>query len=609
MRVAMVLVLCAALAHAAEAPRLVILRGTPGDGASSFTFLTDETGLERAQLAGVSGAELLALKGQRLLEQAELYREAQRAAGAKTPEPLYVILDPVGTWAYARPWGTFTYQREGRAVGPVTTPYLHLGEKMDHRGQAVEVGEGGAAANRAMVAKARQWFEAQMAAKGARRVPDFERDVLDGWQLRIGGGAPRGLSQVTADVTSDRFAQYLERAAASAAAANGIDLKTFDPYKREMAGLAEQGMRASLAQSVAETVAHELGHVIQFAALGLYQFRGSEPAIHMDGMSHTLRTLSTPEFALVEGWGEANSMVVVGLPRERARGEANRIDYQSTADYLVRATNDRAGRLVSARLHRDKLLAASEPLTTPALDGDPDRFLAELAKTARARGMNDEAWGQLAGEIAQDAERADLERARRYVASLQARRGQLRSRYDFLRSEYAVANVLARLREALGLAATREVCETLARHRPRDLASLIERYVHDHPQRKLETYRVIASATEGILITPAQVAAIEAGEKAGRPLEIDVDQDGQLPGASAAAAHPELFPRDMPAPGQEPLRAPQPRAATVAAAARPDAPADAIAAAPAAEELVLLAPGRRTAPPAEVPEMEGLERM
>ena len=193
-----------AFAAAVDTAKIVILRGTPGKGTTALSFVTDETGLDTVQLGGVSGKELLALKGQRLMEQADVYRQAQKAAGVKDPAPLYVVLDPTGTWAYATPWGSFSYTRNGTDY-TVTSPYLRLGEQMDHQGQAVYTTDESTADNQAMVDRTKAWFEAQLKAKGVRRIPDFQKDVLDRWQITVSGGKPAGLSQVTGDLTSDRY--------------------------------------------------------------------------------------------------------------------------------------------------------------------------------------------------------------------------------------------------------------------------------------------------------------------------------------------------------------------------------------------------------------------
>ena len=605
--VGLVLVCMLSIARAAtDTSKLVILRGTPGSsGSTALTFVADENGLASAQLAGISGTELLAAGGQRLLEQADVYRQAQRAAGNANPGPLYVVLDPTGTWAYAQPWGTFTYQRDGKSFGPVTTPFLHLGEQMDHQGQAVEPTDESTAVNQQIVAKTQAWFTQQLQTKNVKRIPDFQKEVLDSWKITIGGAPAKGLSQTTADLTSDRFLSYIQTATTSALSSYGIDSKAFDAFRKSggIDDLVAQGQKDTLAHEVTETVSHELGHVIQFAALGLYKYKGAQPAVYMNGSNHTLATLSTPQFALVEGWGEANSMVVVGMPKDRTPGAANRIDYSTTADYLPQAINDRVGRLVSAKLHADGLLDASTPLTTPPLSSDPAQFRAGLADAAKKAGMSADAWSALSRDIDADQDLKDLQKSKDYVTGLQAKKGQLRSRYDFLRSEYAVAGVLAKLRQALGLDATKDVMSTLAKHNPPDLAALIEDYVHDYPARKEDTYRVVAQATEGILITPAQVAAVQADDAAGHPTEIDVDQDGHVPGVSANAAHPDQFPRDMPAPGQEPLPAPRAPAGTPAMT-------EAIAPAQGAVSDVVLTPpttGPRTIPPAETPAMDGIE--
>lgn len=500
----------------AEDPRVVILRGSLAGSSPHLQFLADETGLSSVTLAGVTGQELLGIQGQRLIEQAAMYRQAQIAAGRTTLEPLYVVLDPEGDWAHAVPWGSFTYDHGGRRIGPVTSPFLKLGEKMDHRGQSMEPTAGSAAANRAILARARTLFEDQVRPRlGRRPMPDFEKSVLDAWTLPVGGAPPRGFSQVAPDLTTDRFMSYLKQILGASLTSHGVDgARAFSEFEKdpELVRLVEEGNRSTLRTGIAETVAHEIGHVIHFAALGHQNFAGSPSVIYMDGMNHTMNTLSTPEFAFTEGWAMAHSRVVVGGPRDRTPGAANRIDYTTTADFVRRSLEQRAG---SPR----------------------------------------------------DQDLVDLEKAHRYLQELQARKGTKRGRYDFLRSEHAVGATLARLRQELGPQASAEVCTTLARHRSRDLAQLLEKFVQDHPQRKLQVYRILAEATEGILVTPAQVVAIEQDEAQGRATMIDIDQDGVVPGVSANEAHPALFPRDMPARGEEPL--PGPRATGTATAAAP----------------------------------------
>lgn len=116
---------------------------------------------------------------------------------------------------------------------------------------------------------------------------------------------------------------------------------------------------------------------------------------------------------------------------------------------------------------------------------------------------------------------------------------------------------------------------------------------------------MLAEATEGILVTKDQVAAIEAAERGGRTLEIDIDQDNGVPGTNANAALG--FARDMP--DGDPL----PRKGSATSAAAAEAEAITPAAPTAAEEnaSIVLAPatGERTIPAALEPEMSDLNRM
>lgn len=249
-----------------------------------------------------------------------------------------------------------------------------------------------------------------------------------------------------------------------------------------------EGESLGARQSVTHSVAHELGHVIHFATLGLYGYKGWGEAMHMDGSSHSLTTLSTPKFAFIEGFAEAHSMFLVGDPKEPSPGHANRIDYSSTHDFL----------------HGRRLQVPDE-------DPRHQRWLA----------------------------------LRAYLAHLQGRKGELRHRYDFLRSEYAVAATLSHLRAALGAEGTTFLIETMAKHKPETFAQLLEAFAHAHPEARDRLYADLARITEGILVTTAQVDAVR-----GQDLEIDLDRDGRVPGRSANQAKPDVFPREPdPMPG------------------------------------------------------------
>ncbi|MBI4860490.1 MAG: hypothetical protein HY815_09535, partial [Candidatus Riflebacteria bacterium] len=514
--------------------------------------------LDRAKLSGVSGAELVASRAERLKTQAAFYRQAQLAAGtpADKVQPLYVLLDPKGTWAYAQPWATISYTRDGKKVGPVTAPMLLMGEAMDHSSQANTATKETADVNRQIIEATRAWY-AEAVKKGRNGdKAQFDRDVLKSMRLTIGASAPMDLGQVASALPCKSYVEWL-----SAAVIRDLDSRGLEGKKLwnahdvgTVARLVQDGQRYALQQEIADTVAHELGHVINFAALGLYGFKGAGTAPHMNGNSHTLATLSTPQFAFVEGWAEANSMVVVGSPKESYPGEANRINYDSTVGVVLKKLNRGTADLLGARLIAAGLLATDKPLTVPPFGSSRDDFMKGLKETATKLGMKDSDWTALAQELGANAQIAHLERARAYVEGLQARKGQPRGRYDFLRSEYAVANVLARLREALGREQSWLVLKTLSSRKPETLAQLLEGFCHDNPALKVSVYKTIARVTDGILVTEQQAAFVEAEATAGRTVEIDIDQDGKVPGTSANGKNPTLFPAD-PVPGgvQDPL--------------------------------------------------------
>lgn len=503
-------VLLASSLAAQDDLRIVVLRGTlAARGTTDLAYVTDRENLAGASLAGVTGSDLAAFRGDAFRQELRIYAAAQRAAGSQQPEPLYVLLDPAGNWAYASPWATFRFTRDGKTVGPVTAPILMLGEQKPVNAASPETVPEVVQLNRRLQEAARAFFMGRAPGGTTRRgAPDFQAEVLGIYTLTQGDSDPFDLGAAVSRLAPATYLKYLGQALGVGLDRRGLDGEAAKAEFLALPAVAALETEAAVLgakQSVTHSVAHELGHMIHFATLGLYGYRGWGEATHMDGNSHSLKTLSTPRFAFVEGFAEAHSMFLVGDPKEDPPGQANRIDYQSTYDYL----------------HTRR----------PAVPDDDPRYLQ---------------WLEL----------------RAYLAALQAQKGQLRRRYDFLRSEFAVAATLSHLRERMGTQGTSYLIETMARAKPDTLAGLLEAFAHAHPPARDRLYQDLAAITEGILVTPAQAAAV-----AGGTLEIDLDRDGAVPGRSANQALPEAFPPEPdPMPG-----VPDPLGAGGAAAAAPPA--------------------------------------
>lgn len=542
------------LAQAApvRGPGVIVLRGTLAPRASvELAFVADRETLGSARLSGVNGAELMSYRGERLLQQAEFYRQAQLAAGRPATEvpPLFIILDPAGTWAYAHSIARFRYTRGGRSFGPYQTPALVLGEGRAYEAESQPVTAESAAANRTLLERLRPWYAtAAAAAKPPWRVrgtPDVDQDVLKRYKLTTGDNLSFDLVAAAEALSTPTYLQWVGEAVVEDLTTRGLDGKAlWERFSAEagLAALAEQGRQASLKQRVSETVAHEMGHVIQFAAQGPGGLAPDEHLPHMDGGSHALDTLSSPAFALTEGFAIANSMVVTGTPRPARPGAFNRIDYAATQAVILKKLNTGRARAVADQLVKSGRMPADQALTVPPFNTPRAEFDRDLEAAARARGMTDAEWAATRDRIAADPELAHLERVRAYVDGLQAKKGQKRARYDFLRSEYAVAGTLAGLRERLGPEKSGLVLRTMAVRKPHTLADLVEGFVHDQPALKGEVYAILAEVTEGILVTPAQAAWVAAEAAAGRSVEIDLDRDGRVPGTLARPADPALFP-------------------------------------------------------------------
>lgn len=663
--------------HDAEGIRLVVLRGTVGGPLTSLEYVADQDSLDRVRYNGVSGEELFEFRRQNLMEMARYYHEAQLAAGVPAAEvkPLYLVLDPAGNWAYAQSDAVFRYRRDGH-LHVVRSPVIKLGERRDYTSEAAGTTTETGALNRTVIDQVKALYTRLYPAENGAVTPDVETDVLGRMQLRRGSetfdlvnGAPQ--------LATAEYLGWVEQAVVADLTRRGRDgRQLWNEFAQEhhLSELAAAGNRHSLKERIVSTLYHEMGHLVHYAALGTDGYRGSGYLPHMDGNSHTAQSLSSPEFAFTEGFAEAQAQRFSGS--HAADPDANRINYGTTQSFVRKKMNIGAQRVLDRYLteHGKRSLVDScqAGVTQACVDVTQahETFLTSLRTAATTAGLDERAWGEVEQRMTRDEELGQLRQVHPYIEGLQQRQGQLRGRYDFLRSEHAVSNTVSQLMERLdqegrrdGLLAlhkfrdrnaARRTLDTIdnwaQRHlfredvpentssptsgrrvatlaagaaaggllgkvgswgllklvgnaaigpvasraigigsiaalavggvflankihewttgpqanrrvrysdQPLTLANMLEQYVHDNPEDRGKVYREIAAITEGVLVTREQAAWIEAEEKAGRRHEIDIDQDGIVPGGNpAGSANPTLFPRD-PAPiagNADPLR-------------------------------------------------------
>lgn len=534
---------------------VVVLEGTlAARGPVELSFVADETTLARASLdvtargvSGLSGDDIMAYVGPQLASQARLYRAAQAARGVapRDMKPLYVLLDPTGTWAFAQSGAQFSYVRSGKKVGPLTAPILILGKDTRYAatgGRPVEADPERGARLRALVSS---WYAS--VAGGDSLEAELKRYTLtfeDGTKLNLGESCSR--------VSAKSYLGYLKHVAVSGLNGRKLDgeaLWASASFQAEATAILAEAEREAARHQIAETVSHELGHLIHFAAIGSSNVSLGGPKPHLEGTSHALTTLSDETFAFVEGWAQANSMVAVGSPLGGAK--ANRRDYEDTVKVVRSRINRAYATAVARALSSSGRLPAGTALTVPPYDSDRNAFVTGLLETAtKVHGMPDAEFDAALTRAKSDPEVAHLLTIEPWVESLQSSKGELKGRYDFLRSEYAVANALASLRRELGPEAALQVMAVLAPGPdgkvPSTFAELVEAFVHRHPEHRLAVYRILATATEGILVTDEQVAFLE---RQGGALEIDIDRNGVVPGGASADAvrrYRDLFPAEPP---------------------------------------------------------------
>lgn len=500
---ALSLLACAAL----RAGEVVVVQGTLATwpGYSPTRFQADRDSLGKAAYMGFGGDQLRRLRLESMRQQADLYEQAQRAQhaarGGQGPAevlPLYVILDEAGTWAYAYPTARFRVRDRD-----IQAPALVLGMQRRFQDGASPRTEETDAANVSIRDATATWWEGTL---GRGKLAD----ELALWVFHKGEPGEFHMGQAHDQLGVGNYLQQLD----------GImrhrlkdgDLESWTALKRDtLQPLAEEASRVGLSMQILRTISHELGHLIHFAAVGPENYRGAGVLPHLEGSTHSQDTLSSPEFAFTEGFAMANSMFVLGTPSEPEPFHANRVDYAATRDVV-----------------RKRLEAAAR---------------AGQAEHPEAR------------QLAQVAAYLDAMDAR--VAAGDDRK----RRYDFLRSEYAVGALLAKLRKHLGREDSWRMTRTLAARTPATLAGLLEGYVADATAagdldlvRKV--YEGVAEFSQGILVTPVQ-AALFRDPAFARAHAIDLDRDGAVPaGRPAHEAQPGLFPAEDPLlPGiADPLR-------------------------------------------------------
>lgn len=561
---------CLIMAAEVSSPGVRILQGSLVSGQTvTLAFVGDQDDFGDASLPvhgvadrRITAADVMADLGPALREQAVVYARAQLAGGTRENAllPLHVVLDPAGTWAYAHSVARFRYRYRGRDVGPLSCPVLVMGMDATYAKPQGSKNEATEARNRKMLELLGPWYAATIgSSKGGQK--DLEK-TLGRWTLTMDDGSKRTVVEAVGHASCRHYLGWLERIVVADLSGRKLDgeaLWANCPHRPALDALVLENQLVGVRRRIAETVSHELGHLIHFTAAGPNHVNLGGHAPHMNGTSHQRTTLSNEEFAFVEGWAEANAFVVT-RDGEGAADGANRIDYADTVEVVRKKLNEAFGRAVSAAVHTRGFLAPSTPFTVPPWESDHESFMAGIRSKALELGMSEGSYDALVKETSQDDEVAHLLRAHRYVNALQARKGELKSRYDFLRSEASVAHVLTQLRLRLGQEVNVQVLDVLAREqsrggKPDTLAELLESYVHAHPEKRLEIYRLLAEITEGILVTPAEATLLAQLAQGGMDLEIDLDRDGWVPGGPGANANllqPGLFrPEEAPLEGWE----------------------------------------------------------
>lgn len=589
-----------ALAGPLFADRVVVMRGRLAEqGENVFEYVGDETSLTRATLGGLNGEDVVAANRERLRAQVDLYAASQRAAGVNPPRPLYVLLNPDGTWVYARFGRTFTLLKPDGKRETVNEGFIDLGEKVDYMTQAHDQ-EVSSESNRALLDLVNRYYqehfttrdhralanhlfrkapcarslpvhdepwEAQV--KRMRRVYEqlscdlgafdaaveefakanpgkpetFEAVINRRMRFTIAGQTATTFSVYADHLSHGQFLEELKEVAGEDLALRGIaDAAPVFGTPAAQAITQRHERRAQIG-GLNASLTHEIGHLIHFRAgdgLGYGPVRTGLPG---DPGEHRGTTLSNPGFALVEGFAEATAFTFASEPTARDRRLALTVDYDSTMTALQQHLNDALLQRVGQVLRAKGLLTSS----TIPISGDPmerqspAEFERALKAAAKKLGLADADFDAAAQDVRRDPALAYARRRYAYTANLQMHAGEKKKRADFLSSEASVAHTLYALNKALDGKFFERALPVIRAAHPEGLAPLVEAYVARYPDDRAAVYRTLASATDGILVTSAQVDEVLAAKAL---FSIDLDRDGRVPGQSANAALPAAFPAE-----------------------------------------------------------------
>lgn len=570
--------------------RAIVIRGSKGeDGVYEATYLGDEKTVSKVDYLGLKGEDITRYHEDILTRQSHFFQKAQADAGIPESEriPLIIRLDPDGSWAYAKQNAKIrvTLPKENRQV-LVEAPALELGEKKTlYTPMATEATPEDEPRNRRLLSAFARWYHSN--ATGSRTAPQDPRKTLFATKV-MKESLPTDLKDRTKKISwteavkqypTERFINLLgiyarvhlpfewdDRASARGAKLDRDQAKKTakERWERfEGQSWVKEAAKASevpgKTRQVMKSLSHEIGHLVHMAAVTPNKLNNDLPMFHMDRGTHTLDTLSSPRFALIEGWALANTIVQLDYPDKATLEGANKISYDHTHDIVRRRLNGWLFENVAEALEVEE----TDEILTEARQhiGDPVEDFQNLLKKQLESMDKAQEWENALCTLHADKYAQHMMEVDEYMKRLESMAGQPRERYDFLRSEFAVGNSLAKLYDGLGKDDAYRVTETLARHNPETMGALMEAFVRDHPHLKVKVYEILAQASDEILVTKAQARLVkDHQEKMGakKSIEIDIDRDGSFFGASeedgvvnASSLNPTLFPAEpTPLPGE-----------------------------------------------------------
>jgi hypothetical protein len=579
-----------------RAGRVVVMRGVATNSPrDTFRQVGDETTLSQVILSGVNGQEVLDANRQKLKQEVELYEAAQRVRGIDPPEPLYVLIDPNETWVKARFGSPFTVVGTNGKKTRVTSGFIQLGEKVDFIQQAF-TRELSREANRALLTLVNEYYmknfvthdhrgyvqalfasapcakslpiveepwpafvkrlraiysqldcnlkvfdtvTAEFEKRDAGKKETFEAQVNRRFKFGIKGLSDTTLAVYVNELPHEQFVAEITQLVKNDLAARGVTATGPVLDTAETRAVTAGFRKKSTLSGLNEALAHELGHMIHFQAgngLGFGPIStGEAPGV----TDHSATTLSNPAFALVEGLAEAAAFTYAAPPQEADRRRAQIIDYSASVTRLQTALNNHLLQKVGTELRAKGLLNGPIAMAGTLAD-PPDAFASNLREAAVKLGLEGSTFDTVARGVNNDPALADQRRRYLYTNHLQAHAGEKKRRADMLSSESSVAYNLYMVNQALSGSFFADALPIIKEQHPASMAALLEAFVAKYPQAKLKVYEALTGASDGVLVTKAQLELVRANPR----LEIDLDRDGQVPGTSAASVKPELFPRE-----------------------------------------------------------------